>query len=83
MAKCCFMSMFELVVSSQDQPNAMRNCLRGRIYQPVEHPSRWEIKLGGLEKAGVGWYQKSIRAIYMKSISLFTGFSKAFEPYRW
>jgi len=35
-----------------DQPNAMRNCLRGRIYQPAE--TRWEIKLGGLEKAKEG-----------------------------
>ncbi|CAK8989777.1 unnamed protein product [Durusdinium trenchii] len=37
-----------------DQPNAMRNCLRGRIYQPAEAPDRWEIKLGGLEKAKEG-----------------------------
>eukprot|EP00434_Breviolum_minutum_P008929 symbB.v1.2.007867.t1/scaffold448.1/size203282/19 len=37
-----------------DQPNAMRNCLRGRIYQPPEAPNRWEIKLGGLEKAKEG-----------------------------
>ncbi|CAJ1410741.1 unnamed protein product [Effrenium voratum] len=35
-----------------DQPNAMRNALRGRIYQPVDAaPDVWEIKLGGLEKA--------------------------------
>ena len=61
---------------SKDQPNAMRNALRGRIYQPVDlaarflqdnfqcpwpsskskiskqdTPDKWEIKLGGLEKA--------------------------------
>ncbi|CAE7262025.1 glmS [Symbiodinium sp. CCMP2456] len=37
-----------------DQPNAMRNALRGRIYQPVDMPEKWEIKLGGLEKAKEG-----------------------------
>mmetsp|Transcript_25349 Transcript_25349/g.58755 ORF Transcript_25349/g.58755 Transcript_25349/m.58755 type:complete len:647 (+) Transcript_25349:43-1983(+) len=37
-----------------DQPNAMRNALRGRIYQPADSPDKWEIKLGGLEKAKEG-----------------------------
>ncbi|CAE7232688.1 glmS [Symbiodinium pilosum] len=37
-----------------DQPNAMRNALRGRIYQPADVPDKWEIKLGGLEKAKEG-----------------------------
>lgn len=31
-----------------DQPNAVRNALRGRLYQTAE--SRWRLKLGGLEK---------------------------------
>eukprot|EP00440_Ansanella_granifera_P066835 gb/GFBE01072483.1/.p1 GENE.gb/GFBE01072483.1/~~gb/GFBE01072483.1/.p1 ORF type:complete len:648 (+),score=161.77 gb/GFBE01072483.1/:1-1944(+) len=37
-----------------DQPNALRNALRGRIYQPVESPETWQVKLGGLEKAKEG-----------------------------
>lgn len=34
-----------------DQPNALRNAMRGRLYIPdPEHPKSWRIKLGGLEK---------------------------------
>jgi len=34
-----------------DQPNALRNAMRGRIYQPVDSPDTFSVKLGGLEKA--------------------------------
>eukprot|EP00930_Biecheleria_cincta_P034409 TRINITY_DN23788_c0_g1_i1.p1 TRINITY_DN23788_c0_g1~~TRINITY_DN23788_c0_g1_i1.p1 ORF type:complete len:656 (-),score=105.23 TRINITY_DN23788_c0_g1_i1:309-2249(-) len=34
-----------------DQPNALRNCTRGRLYEPLDLPGSWQIKLGGLEKA--------------------------------
>lgn len=37
-----------------DQPNALRNCMRGRVYQPVDSPDTWQVKLGGLEKAKEG-----------------------------
>ena len=51
LAFCLITRMAQQRRHRQDQPNAMRNCLRGRIYQPPEAPNRWEIKLGGLEKA--------------------------------
>lgn len=37
-----------------DQPNALRNCIRGRVYEPLDLPGSWQIKLGGLEKAKEG-----------------------------
>jgi glucosamine--fructose-6-phosphate aminotransferase (isomerizing) len=33
-----------------DQPNALRNAMRGRLHQPAEKENSWQIKLGGLEK---------------------------------
>ncbi|CAE8616869.1 unnamed protein product [Polarella glacialis] len=34
-----------------DQPNSLRNGMRGRIYNRQDKPDSWQIKLGGLEKA--------------------------------
>lgn len=33
-----------------DQPNALSNVMRGRLYHDPEQPESWKIKLGGLEK---------------------------------
>jgi len=37
-----------------DQPNALRNAMRGRLYHREDGPPSWEIKLGGLEKVPEG-----------------------------
>merc|ERR1719424_122803 len=38
-----------------DQPNALRNAMRGRLYQP--EGQSWQIKLGGMEKPLEGHFE--------------------------
>lgn len=37
-----------------DQPNALKNAMRGRLHKRAENQGSWQIKLGGLEKVPEG-----------------------------